>query len=254
MGDISSSIILIQLILAHIIVDFFIQPKSWIKDRRDHAWHSRKLYIHSILAGIVPLILLGDLKNWPIVPVFVMTHLLIDGMKCHYEDNLRSFIVDQALHLVLIVLVWLQFFNADLTIDQIASQIGCVWNDPSVCLILLGIGLLTLPASILIGYLMKDWWSLEIKDSDGIIKNDAKQDDKGLKDAGRMIGVAERTIIFALIIVGQFTAIGFVIATKSIFRLKDGTKRAEYYLVGSMLSFSLAIVTGLIIRYLMSLG
>lgn len=239
MANVDPSVVLIQLLLAHIVVDFFIQPKSWIDDRRKRDWHSRKLYYHSILAGIVPFILLGSFDNWPIVPVFAFTHLIIDGVKCRYEDNFKVFVVDQGLHFVVIILVWLLAFNAHLTIDQIVSEVSSIWSNLRVCLVLLGGGILTIPASIFIGKVMKRW---------------EPEGSKGLEDAGRLIGVAERIIVFTLIMVSQFTVIGFVIATKSIFRLKDGSERAEYYLVGSMLSFSIAIATGLIIQYLVGLG
>lgn len=246
MNDIDPSVILLQLLIAHVIVDFFIQPRSWIDDRRNLGWFSRKLYYHSILAGIVPFVLLGSLDNWPLVPVFALTHLIIDGAKSRFEDSAGVFIIDQALHVAIIVLVWVVMFSSNLAFDDIASQIGTAWSDPRVCLVLLGAGLLTLPASIFIGKIMRRW---EPATPEG---EEHGRDTKGLEDAGKVIGITERIIVFALILAGQFTVIGFVIATKSIFRLKEGSTRAEYYLVGSMLSFSIAIAAGLIVSYLMS--
>ncbi len=244
MADIDPSVILLQLLIAHIIVDFFIQPRSWIDDRRKQGWRSRRLYYHSALAGIVPFILLGSLDNWPLVPVLALTHLLIDGTKSRYDDTSRVFIVDQALHVAVIVIVWAVMFSMGLAVNDIAAEIGSLWSDPRICLVLLGAGLLTIPASIFIGKLMKRWGPAGDNASEG------GKDTKGLEDAGKVIGITERIIVFALILAGQFTVIGFVIATKSIFRLKEGSTRAEYYLVGSMLSFSLAIATGLIVQYL----
>jgi len=56
---------------------------------------------------------------------------------------------------------------------------------------------------------------------------------------------------------GQFTAIGFLIAAKSIFRFndtrEDGNKKAEYFLLGTLISFTLAIVIGLLIKYLITI-
>jgi len=250
MADIASSIILVQLLLAHLVVDFFIQPRSWIDDRRKNAWRSKKLYYHSILAGIVPFILLGSIDNWAIVPAFALTHLAIDGMRSRYADSSKAFVADQALHLAVIVMVWLLAFSPGPIIDQLAAWTGGAWNDPTVCLVLLGAAMLTLPAGIFVGKVMKRW---EPEDAEGA-DDERGRAAKGLQDAGKAIGITERVIVFVLILAGQFTVIGFVIATKSIFRLKEGSTRAEYYLVGSMLSFSIAIATGLIIQYLIGLA
>ena len=73
---------------------------------------------------------------------------------------------------------------------------------------------------------------------------------KGLESAGKLIGFSERIIIFSLILVNQYTALGLIVATKSIFRLREGSNEAEYYLVGSMLSFSAAIIVGLVVKQL----
>jgi hypothetical protein len=56
---------------------------------------------------------------------------------------------------------------------------------------------------------------------------------------------------------GQFAAIGFLIAAKSIFRFndtrEDGNKKAEYFLLGTLISFILAIVIGLLIKHLITM-
>lgn len=244
------AVILVQLLLAHIVVDFFVQPRSWIEDRWGNHWRSRKLYAHALLAGIVPFIFLGSLSNWPIVPVFVVTHLLIDGVRTRYEDNTRTFIADQALHLTVIVIVWLFAFNTSASFDAMMTWLNGIWNDPRTALVLLGAGMLTIPSSIFIGKLMRRWAPTDAGD-DAREQAGKEGDRRGLEDAGRYIGIAERLMIFILVLAGQFTVIGFVIATKSIFRLREGSERAEYYLVGSMLSFSIAIAVSLSIRYIM---
>lgn len=55
---------------------------------------------------------------------------------------------------------------------------------------------------------------------------------------GEIIGYLERLIIFFLIIYNQIEAIGFVLAAKSLIRHKEMKKRkkAEYYLIGTLLS------------------
>lgn len=65
----------------------------------------------------------------------------------------------------------------------------------------------------------------------------------GLKNGGRLIGQLERALIFLLIMIGQPGGIGFLVAAKSILRFEEAKRQplAEYVLIGTLLSFSLAI-------------
>jgi hypothetical protein len=81
------------------------------------------------------------------------------------------------------------------------------------------------------------------------------QQQQSLPDAGRWIGACERTLVYTFIITQQFAAIGFLITAKSILRFNDtqkegGRKEAEYILIGTLLSFSVAIITGLVVHQL----
>ncbi len=63
---------------------------------------------------------------------------------------------------------------------------------------------------------------------------------------GRMIGNLERVLLASLAYLGEFGAIGFVLAAKSVARFKALEDRgfAEYYLLGTLLSSLLAIGLG----------
>ncbi len=67
---------------------------------------------------------------------------------------------------------------------------------------------------------------------------------------GATIGVLERLLIVTLLLVGADAAIGFVVAAKTIarFRLLDDRDFAEYYLLGTLASVSVAILTALAAR------
>src|SRR5690606_28564595 len=73
-----------------------------------------------------------------------------------------------------------------------------------------------------------------------------------LQNAGKIIGMAERILTFIFILAGQWAAIGFLITAKSVFRfgdLKAGRDRklTEYILIGTLLSFGIVVVTGIIV-------
>ena len=76
-------------------------------------------------------------------------------------------------------------------------------------------------------------------------------DDKGLKGAGRIIGCLERGITYIFASSGEYGAISFILAAKSITRfneLKD-RKFAEYYLIGTLMSILFAIIVVLGVKW-----
>ena len=67
---------------------------------------------------------------------------------------------------------------------------------------------------------------------------------------GATIGILERILIVVFVLTGTDAAIGFVVAAKTLarFRLLDDRAFAEYYLLGTLASVSVAIVTALVGR------
>ena len=106
---------------------------------------------------------------------------------------------------------------------------------------ILGMLILSYPSAFLIRKLM--WrWSQEIK----------LHANESLHQAGTYIGILERLFVFVFIIKGHWEAVGFLLTAKSIFRFGDLTnakdrKLTEYILIGTMISFGLATIAGLII-------
>jgi hypothetical protein len=74
----------------------------------------------------------------------------------------------------------------------------------------------------------------------------------GLKNGGRLIGQLERALIFLLIAIGHPGGIGFLVAAKSILRFEEAKKQplADYVLIGTLLSFSLAIAVATLTMWL----
>ena len=65
---------------------------------------------------------------------------------------------------------------------------------------------------------------------------------------GATIGVLERLIVCVLVLTGQAAAIGLVVAAKTLarFRQLDDRRFAEYYLIGTLASVSLALTTAIV--------
>jgi hypothetical protein len=71
---------------------------------------------------------------------------------------------------------------------------------------------------------------------------------------GKTIGYLERTLVFGLVVGGQWAALGMVVAAKSIARYAELKDRAfaDYYLIGTLSSLLVAILAGGVVRYLLS--
>lgn len=77
-------------------------------------------------------------------------------------------------------------------------------------------------------------------------------EDEELYRWGRMIGNLERFLILTLALYGQYASIGLVLAAKSVARFDMARHRAEYFLVGTLTSLTLALTVGLVISSLTS--
>jgi hypothetical protein len=77
----------------------------------------------------------------------------------------------------------------------------------------------------------------------------------GLINGGMWIGRLERLLIFLFVLYNISEGIGFLIAAKSILRFsetKEDQRMAEYVLIGTLLSFGLAILISFIVKKTLS--
>lgn len=84
---------------------------------------------------------------------------------------------------------------------------------------------------------------------DALGKN-GEEVDEGEYNTGRLIGMLERIFVFLFVLLGQYTAIGFILAAKGVARFQDFKSRtfAEYVLIGTLLSSLLAMAMGYFVK------
>lgn len=229
--------ILIKLILAHFIGDFLLQPTNWVKEKEKKKACSPKLYLHSIIHGGLIILITWDLNLWLLALIITSIHLSVDILKLYTQKNGNTaarFVIDQALHILSIVILWHFWFNKNIEIIPLLQM-------PTFWLYLTAILFLSIVSGIIINVLMSDW-----------SKKLSQGKDDSLANAGKYIGILERLFIFLFIIVGKWEAIGFLLAAKSVFRFGDlkeskDRKLTEYILIGTLLSFGIAILTGFLV-------
>ena len=234
-------IIFVKLLLAHLIGDFILQPNSWVADKENKAHRSPYLYLHTLLHGILAFIVIGKTDFLGYTLALALSHGFIDFLKLRFQKKKTKrnwFVFDQILHLMVIIVIAF-LYDDSLMLDF--SPIGEHFWVLGTALILL-----TKPTSIIIKNIISIWTPES--------KND-KTDDS-LQNAGNYIGILERLFIFYFMITGHLEAIGFLLAAKSIFRFGDlkeakDRKLTEYVLIGTLLSFGIAFLVGLLCNYLL---
>jgi len=238
--------LLIRILVAHLLSDFLFQPKLWAENKDKYGLKSKYFYLHIGLTTAILLVVTWDFSLYPVVLWITGAHFIIDAIKSKIPNSsIRIFLVDQLLHLIVILFVWLYFTHQ---FRVFYDAVFAIMVLPKLWLLLFFYLLLTMPSAVLIGKMTQKW-------SDEIEK-EGKDKKTGLKDAGKWIGIIERVLIFTFVVVNELSVIGFLLAAKSIFRfgdLKESSehKKTEYIIIGTLLSFALAIGVGLLYKLLM---
>lgn len=232
---IPGSIWLTKLLLSHLLTDFVLQPSAWVEQRNRKHFASGKLYLHALVTAAVAYILIGW-QYWMVAIALLITHFIIDGWKSYRPQRTEYFLIDQLLHLLVIVGCWLfTFRDVDLF-----NRIGRWMNgDTRNWIVLTAFVFVTSPAGILIGQLTERW-SLRIEDPGNSLVN-----------AGKWIGIAERVIVLILVLVNQYSAIALLVTAKGIIRFSEKDRqeiKTEYLVIGTLLSIGIAIVTGMVVK------
>ncbi|TDP01637.1 DUF3307 domain-containing protein [Flavobacterium sp. 245] len=233
-------ILFVKLLLAHLLGDFIWQPNSWVADKEIKKHKSIYLYLHILLHGVLAAVLVADFGFIPYAIFIAVTHGIIDLIKLNFQKAKTKrtwFVVDQIAHLLILIGIALVYQR---------NSIIPILNFNEFWILLTGFLLVTKPTSIFIKTIISIW-SPESQNS---------HQDNSLANAGNYIGVLERLLIVCFILTNHFEAIGFLLAAKSIFRFGDlkeakDRKLTEYVMIGTLISFGIAIVAGLIIQALL---
>ncbi len=238
--------ILILLIGAHFLADFTLQPTRLAVKKNEKAGF---LLLHAAIYAAVMAIVGFLAVEWRAMlfpyGIIALSHWGIDQVRVFVYKRRRTgaqrfgtFAADQLLHLAVITAVYFAFDLGDsmtyILRDGIASE--------TVRTVLIWAVMLVViwdPTSVFVRKLFN---CLDNTEGEQISSKEPR--------AGSLIGKLERLIIVILVMVNQIGGIGFVLTAKSVARFKQLEDRdfAEKYLVGTLTSASVAILTALILR------
>ncbi len=229
--------ILMRLLIAHIFTDFVFQPGSWVTNKREKKFASPYLYWHGLITGVAAYIALWDWNAWPLALIIMITHILIDGWKLYQKNTLLFFLLDQVFHVIILVTGWLIYY--DQWNQELLKQFD--WN--IIWTFILAFSFVLWPAGYLVSYATAQWR-----------KSIEAELGESLEQAGKYIGMLERTLVLIFILTNRYETIGLLIAAKSILRFSESKarKHTEYVLIGTMLSFSITLVVGLAVKHYLS--
>ncbi|MCW2118375.1 DUF3307 domain-containing protein [Flavobacterium sp. 7A] len=224
----------IPFLLAHFVGDFLLQPNKWVKAKSVAKQRPKYLSYHTIVHGVVLVVALQfQLQYWVGILAVLLTHFAIDWFKLEYQNKqneISLFFGDQLAHLLVIVTVVYCYepFVYDPTIISFAQ----------ILLLLMAILLQTEVSAIIMRILLSKW----------------KMKEEYPNQAGKYIGILERLFIFGFIVMNYWEGIGFLLAAKSIFRFGDlnnakDRNLTEYVLIGTLISFGLAMLIALGYQY-----
>jgi len=255
--------LLLRFLLGHILGDFYLQSDNLSIDKRNSV---RKLLSHCLVYSVCVFLFSGVWNQGLLfMTVLFLSHLAVDFSKIKLDNRIAGehgngevsretdkanwiiFAADQGLHIFVLVVLWL--------ISQAAFPVGglsylreflaAISTSRTFLTISLAYLIVGTPAGIVVAFLIRRW-SEEIRLS-------SNREDDGLLKAGKWIGILERLFVLTFVIIGNVGAIGFLVTAKSIFRFGElKQRRTEYILIGTMLSFFIAMSVGLIVRYLLT--
>jgi hypothetical protein len=237
------------LFLGHIIADFYLQPYPWIKDKVEHKIRSKGLLkhmgVHTVLTSIA--LLVGGTafsgQFMAALAIIIATHYAIDVWKTYMGFTTFFFVIDQLGHVLILIGVSLWLSGADFAI---ISQFIAMQMSVGSFAIIIGYLLSYKPLSILVQLLLRPYLT-QFENTD--------QANSGLQTAGEYIGALERFLVITFVLLGQYAGIGFLLAAKSVFRFGDmrrqtDRKLTEYIMLGTLLSFTSALLIGLVLKHL----
>lgn len=243
--------LLLLLIIAHIMGDFYLQPIQWVECRYQKHVKSPSLYKHALVHGLLTFLVLALFSSASLVTCtglaafILICHLVIDLLKSYLPSRLFWFLLDQALHIVCLVIVW-GWLNSINVETLLHGLIGTA--NEKMLMIATAYIICAKPTSIIISLILKKW-TPHINTASTTNATDTQT--HSLESAGATIGYLERWLVLSFVLLDQYSGIGFLLAAKSVFRFNDLSKSkdmklTEYMMLGTFSSVFIALAIGLL--------
>jgi hypothetical protein len=238
----------ISILLSHLFGDYILQWDSLSR------WKSQSLagvLVHGgiVLAATWLFSLPFDHDWWPWALFIGLTHTIIDGVELPLRKRMATsnsgvkavsfFVIDQIIHLSFIAFALVQ--SGYLELPSLSADILAALTNNRVLTFFLGYAFLTMPAWILVEFLVY-----------GLIKGTAPDFSQAVKN--KYISILERGLIATFVLLGQFILVPLVTAPRIMMewnqsiRNQNDNLRDRVFVAELLASVSLAVIIGLGLR------
>lgn len=234
------------LLSAHLIADFSLQSADWAeKKTRKFRYLAGHAFVYTAVLAAFAFLSIPAAVVWKPFLIITVSHFFIDWIRVQFDKKYKnqashfaSFLIDQVIH-VSIICASVCFFDLNTQntewLSEWASTIPLeqIWRYALIFIIILD------PASVFVKKL-----SIYVS---GTANNGSQKKEPPV---GSVIGKLERILTVILVLCGEIGAIGFVLTAKSLARYKqlDNQNFAEKYLVGTLSSTAIAIISALLLK------
>jgi hypothetical protein len=253
MEEILRNPVFIAAVAGHVLGDFLLQTRGMVDGKGRFLtllWHA------AVVAGVTYL-LAGSWGLWQLPVGVLVLHMLIDAGKNSFETwsatgqgkqsskarhwiaghRLTLFLADQLLHLVSLGVLVQWVIPAKAASVMWTGFFGGRYVDA----LIYGTGFLL---AVRAGEFITGLVVSPLRKQPG----QGGDDGEGIERGGRLIGRLERALVFLFVLLGRYDAVGFLLAAKAILRYgstSDERLRAEYVIIGTFTSMSVAILAAL---------
>jgi hypothetical protein len=248
---------LLAIYLGHLLTDFVFQWQRLVAQKRRGNLSAYGLHglIHYLsVAAIAGFALRGSLfalRTHLVIAALTIVHLLIDVAKIRLAakysawDGSGAYVADQLLHFLTVVFAaWL--LPAAMPFRELVALLQ---NARAIPNRFLAVPVIYVAVIFGGGYLIR---SLVSALAAGVKSHAPEKSSDQLQDAGMYIGWLERFLVVTALLVQSPATVGLILTAKSIARYPEfkSERFAEYFLIGTLLSISMAILGGMLLAKL----
>jgi hypothetical protein len=235
------SLLILKLISAYLLSQLPFRRSKGEKQRSLRLHIEKELVSSSVFLALASLFILPAERGMlPLILLITLLRLVSGGLSSRYcFGSWARLICAEIIQLLVVVGITAKYTDGPALLDQILNLLNTQQTYGLIIAYAVSLGL----GSALVPLVTSPLQS-----------SDSKSD--SLKGAGFYIGILERLLVTSLIIFWpklDAAAIGLIFSAKSIARFPEfqKTRFAEYFLIGSLTSFLVAIGAGLLGRFIL---
>ena len=248
---------LLAIYLGHLLTDFVFQTHGLVERKR--RGQPSAYFLHGLTHYLCAILLTGffipgaivALRTHLVIAALTLVHLLIDLAKIQLagrgliSNGTRAYLGDQLLHfLTVAAAAWL--LSPDVSVSALTARLHDFRTIPGT---FLAVPVIYVGVIFGGGYLIR---FLTRSMAESVKKDEPEKSGEQLQNAGLYIGWLERFLILTALLLRSPAAVGLILTAKAITRYPEfkSARFAEYVLIGTLLSVSLAFVGAVFLAWL----